>query len=135
MGGKLAVVCDSAFHLRFLAGISAKINCLHAYRESIIIHPMAIRSFGDPATADLYHGRRTSRARRFPQDILNVALRKLDMLNAAFKLADLRSPPGNRLEALKGDLDGFYSIRVNEQWRIIFRWENGAHKVTLVDYH
>ena len=108
---------------------------LHAYRESIIILPMAIRSFGDPATADLYHGRRTSRARRFPQDILSVALRKLDMLNAAFRLADLRSPPGNRLEALKGDLVGFYSIRVNEQWRIIFRWENGAHEVSLVDYH
>ena len=96
---------------------------------------MAIRSFGDTATADLYHGRNTSRARRFPQSIANVALRKLDILNAAHKLDDLRSPPGNRLEALKGDLEGFYSIRVNEQWRITFQWNGGAHAVSLVDYH
>jgi proteic killer suppression protein len=96
---------------------------------------MAIRSFGDLATADLYHGRKTSRMRRFPQNVLSVTLRKLDMLNAAYKLVDLRSPPGNRLEALKGDLEGFHSIRVNDQWRIIFRWDNGANDVALVDYH
>jgi toxin HigB-1 len=96
---------------------------------------MAIRSFGDPATADLYHGRKTSRARRFPNDVSLVALRKLDVLNAAYKLDDLRSPPGNRLELLKGDLVGFYSIRVNDQWRIIFRWDNGAYEISLVDYH
>lgn len=95
-----------------------------------------IVSFGDMATADLYHGHKTKRVRRFPPNILKTALRKLDVLNAAHRLLDLRSPPGNRLEALKGDLQGFYSIRVNDQWRIIFRWvEGNAAEVSVVDYH
>ena len=95
-----------------------------------------IFSFGDDATADFYHGRDTHRIRRFPPTIRGVALRKLDTLNAAYHLNDLREPPGNRLELLKGDLAGHYSIRVNERWRIVFRWEdNGAHEVALVDYH
>jgi toxin HigB-1 len=96
---------------------------------------MAIQSFQDNATADLYDGRNTSRVRRFPNTILKIALRKLDVLNAAHKLDDLRSPPANRLEVLKGDLAGFHSIRVNDQWRIIFRWDSGAQDVALVDYH
>jgi proteic killer suppression protein len=96
---------------------------------------MAIRSFGDTATADLYHGRNMSRSRRFPQNIVGIALRKMDVLNATHKLDDLRSHPGNRLEAQKGDLEGFHSIRVNDQWRIIFRWNDGAQDVSLVDYH
>lgn len=96
---------------------------------------MSIRSFKDKATADLYHGRNTSRVRRFPENVISAALRKMDVLNAAHKLDDLRSPPGNQLEALKGDLAGFHSIRVNDQWRIIFRWNNGAHDVSLADYH
>lgn len=108
---------------------------LHGYRENGIICVMSIRSFGDPATADLYHGRNTARSRRFPRSIVSVALRKIDVLNAAHKLDDLRSPPGNRLEALKGDLEGFYSIRVNDQWRITFRWSDGVHEVSLIDYH
>jgi toxin HigB-1 len=95
-----------------------------------------IRSFGDPATEDLYHARQTNRTRRFPQTIISTALRKLDTLNAAHELVDLRMPPGNRLEALKGNLEGFHSIRINDQWRIIFRWENGnANQVTIIDYH
>ncbi len=95
-----------------------------------------IRSFGDAATEDLYHGRQTSRVRRLPQTIIPIALRKLDVINAARELVDLRMPPGNRLEALKGDKEGFYSIRINDQWRIIFRWENGgASEVSIVDYH
>ena len=95
-----------------------------------------IVSFGDDGTADLYHGRRTHRVRRFPQDIQRRAAVKLDVLNAAQELMDLRSPPGNRLEALSGDWTGFHSIRVNEQWRIVFRWEEGdAYAVQLVDYH
>ena len=95
-----------------------------------------IASFGDAATEDLYHGRRSSKVRRFPTSILRIALRKLDMLNAAHRLDDLQSPPGNRREALKGDLQGFHSIRVNDQWRIIFRWsEAAAHDVSLTDYH
>lgn len=95
-----------------------------------------IASFADPATADLYHGRRSSRARRFPPELVAVALRKLDVIVAAHRLEDLRCPPGNRLEALKGELVGRHSIRVNDQYRIVFRWEDGAaHDVTLTDYH
>lgn len=95
-----------------------------------------IVSFGDRATEDLYHARPTRRVRRFPQDIVGLVLVKLDMLNAAAALLDLASPPGNRLEALKGDLKGLHSIRVNDQWRVIFRWEgNNAHEVALMDYH
>ena len=95
-----------------------------------------IRSFGDPATEDLFHGHQTNRVRRFSQTVIPAALRKLDMINAAHELVDLRVPPGNRLEALKGDLEGFHSIRINDQWRIIFRWENGgANRVSITDYH
>ena len=95
-----------------------------------------ILSFGDAATEDFYHGRRTGRGRRFPPDIVRSALRKLDVLNAAHRLDDLRQPPGNRLKALKGDLEGFHSIRVNDQWRIVFRWSDGrASDVSLTDYH
>jgi proteic killer suppression protein len=95
-----------------------------------------ILSFGDRATDDLYHNRPTSRARRFAQDVVDLALVKLDMLNGAAAVLDLRSPLGNRLEALKGDLKGFHSIRVNDQWRLVFRWEgNNAGDVQLMDYH
>ena len=95
-----------------------------------------IQSFGDPATEDLFHGRQTRRIRRFPPDIIQVALRKLDMINTAHRLQDLRVPPGNRLEALKGEFQGFYSIRVNDQWRIVFQWSNNvAYSVSLTDYH
>jgi toxin HigB-1 len=95
-----------------------------------------IVSFHDQATEDLYHGNHTHRTARFPREILPASLRKLDMLHAAYRLVDLRVPPGNHLEMLHGDLQGYSSIRVNDQWRIIFRWENGnAHDVALVDYH
>lgn len=105
---------------------------------SVIVYnllPMIV-SFGDTATEDLYHGRQSSRIRRFPKSIIAAALRKLDMLRAARQLQDLRSPPGNRLEVLKGDYSGYYSIRVNQQWRLVFRWEgDAAYEVALVDYH
>lgn len=95
-----------------------------------------IASFGDQATADLYHGARTRRARRFPPAVVATALRKLDMINAARTLLDLRSPPGNRLELLRGKWRGFHSIRMNDQWRIVLHWsEEQAHDVRLVDYH
>ncbi len=95
-----------------------------------------ILTFGDLATEDLYHGRTSTRVRRFPSNIIPAALRKLDMLARAHALIDLRAPPGNRLEALKGDREGFYSIRVNDQWRMVFRWEgHDALDVSLVDYH
>jgi len=95
-----------------------------------------IVSFGDPATEALYHGVADRRTRRFPRDIVKTSLRKLDMLAAAVKLDDLRVPPGNRLEALKGDLEGVHSIRVNEQWRVVFRWTaQGPSDVRLTDCH
>ena len=95
-----------------------------------------ILSFGDPATADLFHHRASKRVRRFPHEILRSALRKFDMLDAARRLEDLRSPPANRLEALKGDLEGLHSLRVNDQWRITFRWSEGnAYDVSVTDYH
>jgi len=95
-----------------------------------------IVSFGDAATGDLYHGRKTHRVRRFSSDLVRVAMRKLDMVDAAERLSDLLAPPGNHLEALRGDMAGYHSIRVNDQWRIVFRWEgNGAHEVSLADYH
>lgn len=67
--------------------------------------------------------------------IERVARRKLEMLASAERLEDLRSPPGNRLEALKGDRKGQYSIRINDQWRVCFRWDDGAEDVEIVDYH
>jgi toxin HigB-1 len=95
-----------------------------------------IVSFGDSATEDLFHNRPTSRVRRFPHDVAGAAIVKMDMLNASASLLDLRSPPGNRLEPLKGDLRGFHSIRVNDRWRLVFRWtDNNAHDVRLIDYH
>ena len=95
-----------------------------------------IVSFRDSATEDLYHGRKSSHVRRFPPNIARAALRKLDVLNGAHRLDDLRAPPGNRLEALRGDLEGFHGIRINDQWRIIFRWSNGgAYEVSVTDYH
>jgi len=95
-----------------------------------------IRSFGNKATAALYHGTAGARVRGLPPDVIRSALNRLDSLDAAVKLKDLRSPPGNRLEALKGGLSGYYSIRINDQWRIIFRWEEPhALDVAIVDYH
>ena len=95
-----------------------------------------IVSFGDRGTSDLFNGISSRKSRKFPGPIHEQALYKLDVLNAAQVLNDLKSPPGNRLEALKGDLKGFHSIRINSQWRIVFRWiESGAHDVRIMDYH
>jgi proteic killer suppression protein len=95
-----------------------------------------IRSFGDPATEDVFHGSDTRAARRLPRAIWPVIRRKLDMVNAAHVLGDLASPPGNRLEALKGERAGTYSIRVNDQYRVVFRVDDGAaYDVTCEDYH
>ena len=95
-----------------------------------------IASFGNRATSDLFHGINSGRVRRLPSQIKESALYKLDVLNAAQSLEDLKSPPGNRLEALKGDFAGFHSIRINNQWRIVFRWDaSNAHDVQIIDYH
>ncbi|MBA2483646.1 MAG: type II toxin-antitoxin system RelE/ParE family toxin [Nitrosomonas sp.] len=95
-----------------------------------------IASFGNRATSDLYHGISSSHVRRLPLQIIESAIYKLDILNAAQLLDDFRSPPGNRLEALKGDFKGFHSIRINAQWRIVFRWQSSdAYDVQVIDYH
>jgi len=95
-----------------------------------------IISFGDKATADLFNGISSRWVRKLPNQIHETALYKLDVINAAQNIDDLKSPPGNRLERLKGDLNGFHSIRINSQWRIVFRWEaSAAHDVQIVDYH
>jgi toxin HigB-1 len=92
-----------------------------------------IVGFGDAETKKIWNG---LRSRKLPTDIQPGALRKLRLINAARRVDDLRVPPGNRLEALKGDRAGQWSIRINDQWRICFRWtEGGADDVEIVDYH
>lgn len=91
-----------------------------------------IRSFGDEETRELFE---TGRSRRYAA-IADIAMRKLAQLDAAHTLEFLRSPPGNRLEALKGDRRGQYSIRINDQFRVCFRWTpDGPEQVGIVDYH
>lgn len=90
-----------------------------------------IRSFADRDTERLFDD---EAVRRFGA-IERVARRKLQLLNAAARLEDLRVPPGNRLEALKGNRGGQHSIRINDQWRVCFKWSDGAHDVEIVDYH
>ena len=95
-----------------------------------------IRSFDDDCTADLFNGKNTKAARTVPKDIWSIVGRKLDMVNAAHELRDLQRPPSNRLEALKGEQRGRYSIRVNDQYRLTFRFKGGsAHDVRCEDYH
>ena len=95
-----------------------------------------IQSFADATTKDIFNGKDSKAARRLEKAAWPVVRRKLDMVNAAARLADLRVPPGNRLEALKGDQKGRHSIRVNERWRITFRFEsNNAQSVRCEDYH
>jgi toxin HigB-1 len=92
-----------------------------------------IKTFKDAETEKVFY-RRFSQ--KLPPDIQQIALRKLRMLNNAFNLADLRIPPANRLEKLKGKRDGQYSIRINDQWRICFEWRNDiAYDVEITDYH
>ena len=100
--------------------------------QRVIVTHM-ITGFKDRETEKLWEG---NASRRLPQAIQAVARRKLRMLNNAHSLDDLRIPPANRLEALKGKRKGQYSIRINDQWRICFVWADGnANKVEIVDYH
>ncbi len=96
-----------------------------------------IGSFADRATEDLFDGRNSADARRaLPRELWVKAFRKLDQINVALSLDDLKVPPGNRLEALKGDRRGQHSIRINGQYRICFEWvEGSAESVEIVDYH
>ena len=95
-----------------------------------------IQSFADETTADLFRERNTRLARRIPREVWRAAQRKLKLLDAAARLEDLVVPAGNRLELLRGRQAGRHSIRVNEQYRVTFRWENGhAYEVRVEDYH
>ncbi|MEP0986871.1 type II toxin-antitoxin system RelE/ParE family toxin [Ekhidna sp.] len=92
-----------------------------------------ILSFGSKETEKVWSG---ERVRKWPIEIQNVGRRKLRMLNNSQNISDLRIPPSNRLEKLSGNLKDFYSIRINDQWRIIFQWEAGnANNVEIIDYH
>jgi proteic killer suppression protein len=92
-----------------------------------------IRTFGDSETEKIWKGIRSA---KLPNNIQNTARRKLRMINNAGTMNDLRIPPANRLEKLKGELKGLHSIRINDQWRITFRWrESHAFEVKIVDYH
>ena len=92
-----------------------------------------IRNFGDRDTQRLFE---RERVRRYPGELQRTMLRKLVVIDAAEVLEDLRVPPGNRLEKLRGERAGQHSIRINDQWRICFRWQDGdAHDVEIVDYH
>ena len=96
-----------------------------------------IRSFADEGSEDVFNGRRTKAARKTcPETLWSIARRKLDALDYAVRLDDLRVPPGNRLEALRGDRKGEHSIRINDQYRVCFRWaDSGADDVSVEDYH
>ncbi len=92
-----------------------------------------IKDFGDKESEKIWEG---ERSKKLPGEIQHVARRKLRMINSAQDLNDLRVPPANRLEKLKGDMKDYHSIRINAQWRIIFRWKDGdASAVKIVDYH
>ena len=92
-----------------------------------------IKSFSDSETEKIWKG---FRSKKLPSEIQETARRKLRIINNSLNVEDLKIPPGNRLEMLKGTLSGFYSIRVNDQWRIIFRWSEGdAFDVKITDYH
>ena len=92
-----------------------------------------IISFGSSETEKIWNGQRV---KKMPMEIQEIGRRKLRMLNNSFSLLDLKVPPSNRLEKLSDDLKGFYSIRINDQWRIIFKWQdNNAAEVEILDYH
>ncbi len=95
-----------------------------------------IQSFGDKTTEDIFDGINSRYARQIPKELHRKAHIQLAKMNLARQLSDLKQPPSNRLESLKGELASFYSIRINEQWRIIFKWNQGhTEAVQIVDYH
>ena len=106
---------------------------MYAIRITYNSNVILIKTFACKETKKIWNGQRSS---KLPGDIQNRALRKLRQLDAAQTLEDLRNPPGNRLETLKGDRSGQYSIRIQQQWRICFTWDKGnANDVEIVDYH
>jgi len=97
---------------------------------------MSIQSFGNDLTEKIFLGVYDKEVSRFPRMTLDIVVRKLDLIESAGTLHDLFSPPGNRLKKLRGDLKEYWSIRVNSQWRILFRWlKDGPSDVQIIDYH
>jgi proteic killer suppression protein len=95
-----------------------------------------IESFSNDLAEDLFDDKSTRATRSFPAELRRAARRKLLYLHDATELGDLAAPPGNRLEKLRGDREGHHSIRINDQWRVVFRWSGGnAYDVEVVDYH
>ena len=95
-----------------------------------------LKSLADKTTQDIYDGINSRQARKLPRELHDKARRLLDQINTAPKLEMLRIPPSNRLEKLKGDRTGFWSLRINDQWRIVFRWQGqDALDVQVIDYH
>jgi len=95
-----------------------------------------IRNFVDKTARDVFDGTNSRYSRKLPRELHAKAQRLFDQINAAPSIEFLRAPPGNKLEKLSGDLKGAWSIRINDQWRIVFRWENNdAFDVRIVDYH
>jgi len=95
-----------------------------------------IETFGNRLAEDLFDDRRSKVVLRFPHKLVRAARRKLLYLHDAAELGDLREPPGNRLEALQRDWKGFHSIRINDQWRVVFQWKDGnVYEVQVIDYH
>jgi proteic killer suppression protein len=116
-----------------LRNIAHDLATLYRITFCVIGNRIMIAGFRDPEAATIWRG---ERSRRLPSDIQTVALRKLRLLNNAKRLDDVRVPPGNRLEALKGERRGQHAIRINDQWRICFVWKDGhVHEVEIVDYH
>jgi toxin HigB-1 len=101
-----------------------------------IYFSLMIRNFTSKTAQDIYDGENSRHSRKIPRDLHAKAQRLFDQLNVAVAVDTLKAPPGNRLERLKGDLAGFWSLRINDQWRIVFRWEDGdALDVDITDYH
>lgn len=118
----MKAICKDGFHN----------NCL-TYTRNIGIIFFMIKSFGDSETEKIYY---QTFSKKLPQSVQRIALRKMLMMDAAKCVEDLRVPPANHLELLRGELKGFYSIRVNDQYRIIFRLrKNDIYDVSIVDYH
>ena len=126
-------------HTSFSLQISSQdiqINKLSLIDISIYVIYRMIRNFANKTAQDVYHGINSSNARKLPRELHGKTQRLLDQINAAKSLHILRIPPGNRLEKLIGELQGFWSLRINDRYRIIFRWDgNDALDVKIIDYH
>ena len=121
--------------LRGVTGRTARLHTTCTFAVKTVYYCVII-NFLDQTSDDIFNGVDSKQARRIPSIIWKIAVRKLDLLHAAHDLMDLRIPPSNRLEALKGNFKGKHSIRINDQYRIVFEWSEGnAKDVQIIDYH